>query len=101
MAVQPITPGDVAAQKARNLPDIVIEVWNETIAKHFVDGRSKFEQEEVVKALMRRTNCRRETVFDDGWLDIEALYEAAEWTVTYDKPGFNETYAATFEFIRK
>ncbi len=32
------------------------------------------------------------------WLNVEELYRAQGWTVTYDKPGYNESYPATFTF---
>ena len=40
-------------------------------------------------------------IFTNNWLDIEPLYEDIGWKVTYDKPGFNETYEATFTFDKK
>ena len=33
-------------------------------------------------------------------MDIESIYRADGWGVYYDKPGYNETYTATFEFTK-
>lgn len=37
-------------------------------------------------------------MLDREHLDVEDVYRAAGWEVTYDKPGYNETYDATFTF---
>lgn len=39
--------------------------------------------------------------FDQGWMDFEPIYEAQGWKVQYDKPGWDETYDAFFEFKEK
>ena len=43
----------------------------------------------------------RSTVFRNGWLNIEATYEATGWDVQYDKPAYYEDREATFTFTPK
>ncbi len=38
------------------------------------------------------------TVCDNHWLDVEDVYREAGWVVEYDKPGYCESYEATFTF---
>ena len=98
---KPITPAGAAEYKAKNLPDEVLECWNTIIAQHFNGDSSCFKQEEVVAAIVKKLGCQRKRVFDENWLDVEPLFRAAGWTVKYDRPGYNETYPATFEFTPK
>lgn len=99
--VKPISPGDIAEQKKRNLPDEVIETWNRMIAKTFSSGYACIKQEDVVKELSKTLKVPEGHIFKEGWLEIEDLYRQAGWTVEYDKPGFNETYPATFKFSKR
>ncbi len=43
----------------------------------------------------------RKQLFEKGWLDVEPIFKKAGWDVEYDKPGYNESYPATFKFSRK
>jgi hypothetical protein len=37
-------------------------------------------------------------VFANGWLNIERVYAAEGWKVTYDRPDYTESHATTFTF---
>ena len=39
-------------------------------------------------------------LFENHYLDVEELYRQEGWLVTHDKPGYDETYPATFTFER-
>lgn len=101
MSVEPIKPGDVVAAKKKSLPDVVIETFNELIAKHWSGSSSKFEMHEAKEILMGRLDCSGQYLFDNGYMDIEDIYRAEGWEVCYDRPGYNESYQATYEFSRK
>lgn len=75
-------------------------MFNEMIAAAW-DGRSAtVMQDDVITAIIMRLQVSREEVFDRHLLDVEPVYQAAGWDVTYDKPGFNETYRPYFNFRR-
>ncbi len=40
-------------------------------------------------------------IYERHLLDVEPSYRAEGWEVEYDKPGYNETYEATFTFRKK
>lgn len=102
MSVEPITPDDVTTQKQLIIPDEVIESFNEMIAQNFSGGGSTFKQNEVVKLICKKMKLRHnDIIYDKHWLDVESLYRERGWVVLYDKPGFNESYDATFSFARK
>lgn len=48
--------------------------------------------------LLRMPHVERHQVFEKHWLDIETAYRQAGWEVEYDKPAYNETYGASWEF---
>lgn len=95
---KPITPNEVGAHKRVIFPDFVFDAFNHMIAAKSVNGRSSFQQEEVIEKIMELGGVRRELVFDNNWLDVEAAYEDAGWSIEYDKPGYNENYPAIFTF---
>lgn len=96
----PITPEQAAG--GRIVPALVIDVFNQLVAKHFNEkiGAAVVKQEDVV-ALLVEAGCRRDTIFAQHWLDVEPIYERAGWKVRHDKPGYCEDYAATFTFTVK
>ncbi len=87
-------------KKATLIPDKVIEAFNEMIAQNCSNGSSTFTQKEVV-ALIVSKGIDEDQLLDNRWLDVEGIYRKADWSVKYDKPGFNETYDATFTFSKK
>lgn len=103
MAVQPIKPSQVVKKKKDGIPDYVIESFNELIAKHFDGSSSTIKQDEVMSVILSKMpeGSKRQDVYDNNWLDVEDIFRAAGWQVTYDKPGYNESYPATFEFSPK
>lgn len=103
MPVEPISPDE--AIEAKVFPDEVMTGWNNVIAENLRNGRSAFTQDAAIKAIMAafRAAGKRTTrakIFDKGWLDVEGTYRKAGWKVEYDKPGYNETYAANFTFAK-
>ncbi|SRR6266581_4402026 len=108
--VKPISPDQIAVEKRKHVPDAVIEVWNKLIAEKFSNGSALIYLEEAVKALENiatepgvdsPVTVSRCHIYGSGWLDIEPIYREAGWIVDFDKPGFNETYKATYFFKKK
>jgi hypothetical protein len=106
VSVKPITPAEVPDVKAAAFPDEVLEAFNECIAERFSGYQAVVSQDEVVDRIVSKLNraeigATRGEVFRRGWLDVEEVYEKAGWIVSYDKPGFNEDYPASFTFRKK
>lgn len=93
---EPITPKKARKSKIKVIPSFVIICINVMITKNYKNGYSKFRQDDLV-SLIEET-IPEGTKFDRSWLDFEPIYENVGWKVTYDKPGYNESYPATFEF---
>jgi len=97
---KPLSPASVEKAKAREIPSVVIEIFDGLITENWSDGEAVVGQNEAVKRIAERLKISRQAVFDRGLLDVMSVYERAGWKVAYDKPGFNETYEATFTFTK-
>ncbi len=95
----PIRPEEITDGKKLQMPDAVLESFNELIARNFSEGRATVKQNAVVGLIVSRGYARQD-VFDQHWLDVEEIYREAGWEVKYDKPGYNESYDAYFEFVK-
>ena len=107
MTAKAISPQDAReAAQARTLPNEVVEAVNDLLSERSKpEGRvsCRIEQDELIKLIIEKfaDNGRmvtREEVFDNKWLDIEYTFRKAGWSVSYDRPGYNETYEPFFEF---
>jgi hypothetical protein len=93
---KPITPLEAASKK--QVPDKVLEAFNELI----VERSGVVPQEAVLlRILSAMPDVTRAQIFERGWLNIEEIYSAAGWKVTYDKPAYNENHEASFTFVPK
>ncbi len=99
---KPISPDDVALLKTTQIPGEVFAAFNECIARHIRNGSANFTQDEVLAEVRKRLPEEQHAhICQRGWMDVEQSYEALGWSVSYDKPGYNETYAATFTFAKR
>lgn len=95
----PVTPETVVAHKRGQVPDDVIKAFNDLIALAFDGTSAVVYQDEVVEAIIAKGLARNgKEITDQHWLDIEPVYRVAGWNVSYDKPGFNESYRPYFTF---
>lgn len=96
----PITPDDVPKEKAARFPKEVFEAFNSEIIRNFNGGSATVKQPDVVD-LLELAGISQTEIFANGYLNIEDVYREVGWKVTYDKPGYNESYPPTFCFKRK
>ena len=100
---QAFSPAEVLHAKAGTIPSFVIEAVNDLLSMRFTAGPCVIRQDEVIAAAMRiamrETDAiARSAFFSNHWLDFEPIYQARGWKVTYDKPGFNESYEPSWTF---
>jgi len=100
--MKPISPNEMNVRKLEVIPECVIEAFNYLIALKWTGGYAKFKQDEVVDRILSKQpeGFNRQTIYDQHWLDVEDIYRAEGWKVTYDKPAYCESYAPTFEFSK-
>lgn len=104
---QGITPGEVLDLKASQIPDEVFEAFDELIAKGYSGGSSTVVEKEVSLLILKKLKeaghrgMTQQKIYENHWLDVEAIYRQRGWSVEYDKPGYNESYDATFRFSKR
>ena len=104
----PIKPDEVVKKKTTQIPEYVFEVANEIIAEKWTGTSARFTLDELVTRVVDRAVTGETTkvalraeLFEKHAFDIEESYRAAGWKVDFDKPGYNESYAATFTFSKR
>ena len=98
--VKAMSPHEVLTSRKKAIPEDVFEVFNELIALKFNGSYAYVGQDSVLAALKKR-GYARSTIFEKHWLDVEDIYREKGWKVFYDKPGYCESYEATFKFSKK
>lgn len=98
--VKAIKPSEIAGRKAKSMPPAVLESFNELIAENFSGGSATVVQKDVVKRMVSK-GLKSADIYENGWLDVEGIFEKNGWSVHYDKPGYCESYDAFFEFESK
>ncbi len=99
MSGKPIKPSDVAAAKTATIPPEVFDVFNALITENW-DGSSAVVRQDDAAARVR-ARFPGKNIYALRWMDVEPAYEKAGWRVVYDKPGYNETYEASYTFYKK
>ena len=102
-AVKPLSPEEVLEKKGNDIPDVVITAVNNLLAKNLSGKKyATLLQKDIIKEIQRLDiGISKSDIYDNHWLDFESLFDKAGWKVSYDKPGYNETYEASFDFTAK
>lgn len=94
----PIKPEDLK----NDIPDYVIEAVNKLLSSRFpTQGNSiTLLQEEIVEKILEMgpEDLDRTTIFANGYLNFEKLYEEFGWDVKYVKPDYTENFKQYFRF---
>lgn len=100
--VKPISPSEIIDNLDKIIPPIVIQAVNNLLMKEYRGGQVTILQDEIIAEIKNIDGTiTRDQIFDNKWLDFEALYRQNGWVVEYDKPGYSESYAARFIFKKK
>lgn len=95
--VKPISPDEVV----KKVPDAVIKAFNEEIQERWDGNKAVVLQEDVVSRIQGLMEVQRGKIFDKGWLNVESIYEDEGWSVSYEKPAYDETFKAYFSFKKE
>jgi hypothetical protein len=96
---RPIRPEEAAARKLAQVPDEVIDIFNALIEQSWDGHSARVDQKDVITAIMRSGAVKfAQEIFSRHLLEVEPIYTAAGWIVSYEKPGYNETGATYFIF---
>lgn len=99
--LKPITPEKAREIRSGNFPDWIIEAVNKFIVKNMRgDLAFTIKQKDIMEEALRLApdGTRSQTVYDNGWMDIEPLYRENGWTVSYSSPAMDESWDVYFTF---
>jgi hypothetical protein len=100
MEIKPLSKEEV--KRGKTIPDIIIKTVNELLIKNYHNGKAIIMQSEIVDMVSGDSgdpDCiSRTDIYDNNYLDFEDIYRAIGWKVTYDKPGYSESYDPRFIF---
>lgn len=107
--VKAISPDELTLEE--KIPWYIVEAVNDLIRSKYKPNGSSFtiKQDAILELAFEKYNNTEDfenfsqfkrRIFDNHQLDFEDLYRKNGWKVVYDKPGYNESYDAYFEFKR-
>lgn len=97
--MKPIRPEEVLERQGEQIPPEVIKAFNDLIIQKFIEGKAIISQKEVLDLLQFR-GFDIGDIFTKRFLHVEQIFRKAGWKVEYDKPGYNESYEASFTFTK-
>jgi hypothetical protein len=94
--IKPIKPTEVLTEKAKTIPDAVIQAVNEMIAKNWNGRSATVKKEHLLERYFKisgKTNDRanRDKLYDDNALDFEDFYRKEGWSVDYNSPCYGDS----------
>ena len=81
--IQPINPNEIISEKVKIIPDQVIRVFNELIARNWNKDKSIVFTNEAVEFIKFLTGASKDTIIKNHWLDVEPLYRENGFDVKY------------------
>jgi len=100
--VKPLTAGEITGNLEKIIPESVIKAVNNFLRDRFRGNSVTIKQDELITEILKIDgSLDRTSIFEKKYLDFEPIFQKSGWNVKYDKPGYNESYAAYFEFSPK
>lgn len=97
--VQAIKPSEIMDNLDTIIDPAVIQAVNEILKEEFRGGSVTIRQKYIVsRAITINPKLTSDILYKNHHLDFEPIFRKAGWSVIYDKPGYNESYEAFFEF---
>ena len=102
MSIEPIAPDDVQEVKNSQIPDYIIEAFNELIVEKWNMSSSRVLQKDAMSRALEKApeGVTSQEIYANKWFDVEPLFRSKGWKVKYDKPAYCESYAASYEFSK-
>lgn len=110
MTVRPIKANEIQTEKAKVIPETMIEAANQLLVENINPSgtRATFKFKELkrrYKELVAGKGATEDEInevkVETWWLDIEDTYRENGWNVNVDCPAYNESYDGYYEFTIK
>ena len=92
--IEPISPDDVV----KAVPEFVIDAFNQLIQEKWRGGKATIELKEVKQRISKLGELGNPNLVNNDWLDVEPLYEAKGWKVTFSRPCLDESFLPYYSF---
>jgi hypothetical protein len=100
--VKPISPEEIIDKLEDIIHPAIIQAVNKLLKSKFRGGYVTIKQKDIVEEAMKiDSTLLRKDIFENHWMDFEKVYKKYGWIVTYDRPGYNESYEPSYEFKPK
>lgn len=99
---KPLSPTEAVELHSGNIPDFVIDAFNELIIKELSvtgHGVSAIVRQDKVVELCRK-KLKGEEVFSFDWLNIEPIFRSVGWKVDYVKSDYTDVTSSYFSFLK-
>ena len=98
--IKPLKPNEVKDRKESEIPDYVIEAVNNLIVKNYREAGFTIKQKDIITEIISLSSPKitSEEIFKNDYLEFENIFRKNGWSVSYDKPGYSESYDAFFKF---
>ena len=102
-AISPEVAKKESAQfRIDRIPQVVIQAVNNLIIKEMADNCGStitITQKEIINEIIRLDpGMTSSKIYENNYLDFEDVYRKEGWKVSYDKPGYCESYEPKFSF---
>lgn len=99
--VKPITPEEVQDKKNDTIPSEVVEAFNELIVENWSKVQARVTQRAAVVRIKKKLPAiPLNDLYENNWLDVEALYRKAGWKVSYESPSMDESFEPYYIFSK-
>ena len=101
--IKPITPEEARNEAKSNIPEFVIIGVNNAIKSHYHKSGFTIKQKDILAEIMKVApdDMTNNEIFENHWMDFEDLYKNFGWNISYDSPGYCESYDEKYEFKPK
>ena len=100
--VKPISPSEIIDNLDKIIPPVVIQAVNNLLMKEYRGSQVTILQDDIVNEIILLDSAyTKDEIYGNKMLDFEEIYRKNGWSVEYDKPGYNESYSASFKFKKR
>lgn len=100
--IKALSPDEIIKDLDSIIPESVITAVNNLLKEKYRGHSVILTQKKIVSAIIKLDpTLKRDTIFDNNYLDFEPIFTKAGWTVKYNSPDRDENYDEYFEFTPK
>ena len=99
--VNAITPKEIIDNLDEVILPVVIQAVNNLLKTKFRGKSVTIKSKEIIAEIKRLGGPSSKVLYDTNQMDFEPIFRVFGWEVSYDRPGYNESYDSYYEFTPK